>query len=179
MLTRDFGHLRWTPRGMRAAVSCAMHALPFALKRAHFVSLKLLRQFTIPEDLTPARFDLLYVLHKTRYRRPFQCRVAEWLGVSRATICKMVRALRNLGIIELIVDPKKTHFRRIKLTRFGRKRFSRALKAIRRGRVEGAVRSAWSTAELSTKEVIQEIVELRSRVFRFSRGLDERIELYC
>src|SRR5690348_6461533 len=109
-----------------------MHALTFAIKRAHFASLRLLRPITLPEDLTPARFDLLYQLHRTRYRSPYQYVLARSLGVSRATICKMVRGLRERGILEVLVDAKNGRRRRIKLTRYGRKRFARAFKSIRR-----------------------------------------------
>ncbi|MGH7281602.1 MAG: hypothetical protein ACRELY_08785 [Polyangiaceae bacterium] len=141
-------------------------------------SLRLLRPFTLPQQLTPARFDLLYQLHLTRYRSPFQYRLAEWLGVTRATICKMIRGLRELGIVELRVDQKGVHYRRIQLTRFGRKCFARALKSVRRGRVDAAVRSAWRTLELSRRASRSIVGDLIFAALRYCRGLEEHTELY-
>ncbi|MGH7326746.1 MAG: MarR family winged helix-turn-helix transcriptional regulator [Polyangiaceae bacterium] len=155
-----------------------MHCLPFTLKRAHFASLGLLRSFTLPEQLTPARFDLLYALHRTGYKSPYQWWIARMLGVSRATVCKMIRGLRNLGMLELHVDKKNVHARRISLTKLGRKRFARALKAVRRGRVDAGVRGAWKAAELPRRETRFLVYQLVGLTQRYSRGLDEFTELY-
>ncbi|MGH7285166.1 MAG: hypothetical protein ACRELY_26890 [Polyangiaceae bacterium] len=155
-----------------------MHCLPFTLKRAHFASYKLLQTFTIAEGLTPARFDLIYALHNTYYRWPFQWWLAQRLGVARATVCKMIRALRDLGFLELRVDSKDVHARRISLTKLGRKHFGRALKSIRRGRVDAAVRGAWKAAELPRRQTRFMVYELVGLIQRYSRGLDEFAELY-
>ncbi|MGH7284976.1 MAG: hypothetical protein ACRELY_25905 [Polyangiaceae bacterium] len=138
----------------------------------------MLRRFTLPEHLTPARFDLLFALHSTQHRMPYQWWLAKALGVSRPTICKMIRALRDLGILELRVDTRDVHARRIVLTRFGRKRFARALKAVTRGRVNATIRSAWRHAELPRREVELTIQDLIGLVQRYSRGIDEFTELY-
>ena len=154
-----------------------MHALPFALKRAHFASLKLLRPFTLPQELTPARFDLLYALHMSRHRWPYQWWLAKTLGVTRATICKMVKALREIGLIDLSLF-KTGRQRRISLTRLGRKRFARALKAVRRGKVEAAVRSAWRKLDESRFDQWATVAELLEAADRYSRGLGDFTKLY-
>jgi len=155
-----------------------MHCLPFTLKRAHYASLKVLRPFTLPLDLTPARFDLLYALHLNRYHRPFQWWLARVLGVTRATVCKMIGALRRLGMIELSIDGKNVHARRISLTRLGRKRFARALKIVRRGKIEAMIRGAWRRMELSRRETGYIVDEVINIVQRYSRGIDEFAVLY-
>ncbi len=154
-----------------------MHALPFAFKHAHLASLKLLRKFTASEELTPARFDLLYALHVSRGRRPYQWRLAQTLGVSRATICKMVKGLCRLGFLEISAT-KTRRQRRITVTRYGRKRFARVLKAVRRRKVEAAIRYAWRAMEESRFEQWATVAELLEATRRYVRGLGEFRELY-
>ncbi len=77
-----------------------MHPLAFQLKRAHqrVVSFgqAMLRSF----GLTPARFDLLFIVHERPNYAPTQTDLCRILGVTAATISKMVRSLEELGIVE-------------------------------------------------------------------------------
>jgi DNA-binding MarR family transcriptional regulator len=115
-----------------------MHHLTFAFKRTHHASLKLLKPIAARADLTPARFDLLYVLHvKGDVIEPYQYRIAKVLGLCRSTICKMVRAMEKAGLLkrspEILFDHRR---RRVTLTRYGRHCIRLVLKAIRRRVVE-------------------------------------------
>jgi DNA-binding MarR family transcriptional regulator len=155
-----------------------MHIVPFTLKRAHLVSQKLLQGFAIQAELTPARFDLILVLQRSRFQAPFQSFLAKWLGVSRATVCKMVRRMREAGMVELSVDPEDRRRRRISLTLFGRRCYRRLDKMRHRGKIAAAVRFAWCTACLSRAEVRLCMAEIVEHVRRYCRGLNDHTTMF-
>ena len=82
----------------------------FGVKRAHLAgnwwALMKLREFGI----TPARFDLMRMIYERRFRFP-QSDLRKLLGVARATISVMVRALVKLGWItrEKNEDDRRTY----------------------------------------------------------------------
>ena len=155
-----------------------MHPLTFTFKRAHWASMRLLEPLAARHLLTPARFDLLYVLHLSRYKAPWQFWVAQQLGVSRPTICKMIKSMRAAGLVALSLDPKYRFRKRISLTRDGRKCFARLFKMFRRRRIAGPVEGAWRHAHLSRDELFENLCEIIARSQRYSRGLDEYTVLY-
>ena len=83
-----------------------MHALSYRLKRAHLSAVAagrhILKQV---QDMTPARFDILYVIYTIpRELGPFrrcvdQAELWRRLGLSRATVSKMVKRLEELGLV--------------------------------------------------------------------------------
>jgi len=116
-----------------------MHYVSFALKRAHHVTLKMLKPIAARHDLTPARFDVLNTLLLRKGGPlvfPQQNHIAKALGLSRSTICKMVRALEEGGLVRRCVDYFDRRCRRLKLTHYGRRCLLGVLKAIRRREVE-------------------------------------------
>jgi DNA-binding MarR family transcriptional regulator len=107
-----------------------VHAIPFRLKRAYQASLKMMRPIAALHDLTPARFDLLHALQVIhRYARD-QTQLAKRLGVSRPTVCKMVGALEQAGMLVRRVATFDRRFRDIVLTRYGRRCFSKLRKRL-------------------------------------------------
>jgi len=125
-----------------------MHAIPFVLKRAYQASLKMIWPIAAAHGLTPARYDVLYVLNVRRQSRT-QAALAKRLGVTRPTICKMVRALVKAGILEQSVASNDRRCRRLDLTRYGRRCFSRLTKFVgrRNGRLDkklGATLFEWN-----------------------------------
>ena len=76
-----------------------MDDLLFAFKRVHLAgnrhALKLLLEFGV----TPARFDLLRVLYGNRCSMD-QSWLRGRLGVARATLSRMLKALERLGFVE-------------------------------------------------------------------------------
>ena len=164
--------------GMLRALRRAMHVVPFTLKRAHFVSQRLLQRFATKAKLTPARFDLIFVLQRNRFQQPFQSYVAQFVGVSRATICKMVRRMREAGMIELSVDPKDRRRRRISLTAFGARCYARLDEMRCSGKIARAVRYAWRTARLSRHEKLLCMMEIDERVGRYCRGLGDFVTMF-
>ena len=76
----------------------------FGVKRAHlavnwWARLKL-KEF----DVTPARFDLMRLIYERNFRW-VQSEIRKELGVARATISRMIRALVKLGWIERKPNP--------------------------------------------------------------------------
>ena len=74
-----------------------MDAVFWAAKRAHHAALKFCRPLLAPYGLTPARFDLLFMLDEKGAVSQMALRSA--LGVARATISEMLTALESLGLV--------------------------------------------------------------------------------
>jgi DNA-binding MarR family transcriptional regulator len=153
-----------------------MHHLPFSFKRAHHATLKLLRPIAARNGLTPARFDLLYVLHaKSGEVEPYQFRIAKFLGLCRSTICKMVGAMEKLGLVERSPEYLFDHRRRrVRLTRYGRHCIRLVLKAIRRREVEKPLLESvrfWCCNTLRKR--LDFILDLGTHVRRLTHGLHD------
>ena len=77
-----------------------MHQIFFSVKRVHLrvveVSKKLVRDF----GLTPARFDLLRVVDAHDPEPVPQSKICTLLGVSAATVSRMLISLEKLGFVE-------------------------------------------------------------------------------
>ena len=76
-----------------------MHFLMFRFKRAHLRSLAIARRLYEELGLTPARYDLLYVLGWTALAQEHQYTLWRALGISRTSGSKMVRRLMELGLV--------------------------------------------------------------------------------
>jgi len=77
-----------------------MHQIFFSVKRVHLrvveISKRLVREF----GLTPARFDLLRVVDAHDPHPVLQSKICTLLGVSAATVSRMLISLEKLGFIE-------------------------------------------------------------------------------
>ena len=85
-----------------------MHPMSFLQKRSHLCAVARGREmFEGVEDMTPARFDILYLLHeqmidvvsRARSNTIAQAQLRRLLGLSRQTVWKMVERLVELGLI--------------------------------------------------------------------------------
>ena len=76
-----------------------MHHIFFSLKRTHHRALAYSRKFTVRNGLTPARFDMLYAIDQHRDAFLWQSHLRRLLGVTAATISRMVRSLEALGYV--------------------------------------------------------------------------------
>ena len=92
-----------------------MHPMSFLQKRSHLCAVARGREmFAEVADMTPARFDILYLLHEqvsdvasgARSNTIAQARLRRLLGLSRQTVWKMVERLVELG---LLVKTKDVH----------------------------------------------------------------------
>ena len=124
-----------------------MNAIFFGCKRAFHSCLRLTRPWITRLGLTGARFDMLTAIR--RYPcGPFQRDLREMLGVSRATISRMLRSLEELGLIQRRrsdVDRRQLH---VSLTAAGRNLLDRATAAcIGTGIVQLAVDSALTSGQ--------------------------------
>jgi len=100
-----------------------MHAVFFGLKRAHHGTLRITRRVLAAVGLTAARFDLLYAI-KTSRRTTFQSVLRRVLGVSRATVSRMLSSLEELGLVRRTVPPEDRRQKLVELTTKGRWRIA-------------------------------------------------------
>ena len=81
-----------------------MHHILASLKRASLLSLAQQREWLAPYGITPARYEMLFVISHTDawLGKVHFCRQSDiWrqLGVSPVTVSKMLRALEKLGFV--------------------------------------------------------------------------------
>ena len=121
-----------------------MHTVFFGLKRAFHGTLRVTRGALATFGLTPARFDMLYVVAKegsSLMQRDLQ----RALGVAAATVSRMLRSLEKLGLVEREVLEEDRRCRNVKLTKAGRRCVLRAVRwLIRSGNIQLMVDSALS-----------------------------------
>jgi DNA-binding MarR family transcriptional regulator len=102
-----------------------MHAIFFGLKRAHHGTLRIARRHFAKLRLTAARFDLLYAVRERR-RGIVQSTLRRVLGVSRATVSRMLASLERLGLVTRRVFERDRRKRLVELTNRGKFRIARA-----------------------------------------------------
>jgi DNA-binding MarR family transcriptional regulator len=115
-----------------------MHFAFFALKRTF---LQAMHKVQVPMmdrvALTPARFDLMFVLQRLRGDAGMsQSTIRLWLGVSRQAVWKMVNVLEELGFVRRKrPNPRIPRRVYVLLTKVGRVVLRRAMKklAVRKG----------------------------------------------
>jgi DNA-binding MarR family transcriptional regulator len=130
-----------------------MHAISYQLKRGHLCAVafgrKILRGSKPPEDpdydgvpdMTPARFDILYLVLGRKMRllgAPRAIEMAELrrkLGLARATISKAVKRLVELGLVTCDFRPGSQRNKVVSLTDEGSARIKRALHLVLTGRM--------------------------------------------
>ena len=79
-----------------------MHDLSFRFKRAHLQAVALAKKKLRKWKLSPARFDVLYVVQQGRAYGVLQSRIWDTLGLHRSTISKMCKRLEELGFIKRV-----------------------------------------------------------------------------
>jgi DNA-binding MarR family transcriptional regulator len=102
-----------------------MHAVFFGLKRAHHGTLRITRSVLGALGLTAARFDLLYAVMTSR-EALVQSALRNLLGVSRATVSRMLASLEELGLVVRRVRESDRRQRFVALTAEGRSRIESA-----------------------------------------------------
>ena len=110
-------------------VATHMDDVFFGVKRAHLATnwwaLSKLRELGV----TPARFDLMRMIYERNYRWS-QSELRRALGVARATISRMMRALVKLGWITRQVNPFDRRTRSCTLTYEGRRVVASVMSAL-------------------------------------------------
>jgi DNA-binding MarR family transcriptional regulator len=106
-----------------------VHAIFFGMKRAFQSSLKIARRMLARFGITPARFDLMYVLQSTHaFNRMKQCHVWLTLGVTGATVSRMVKSLVGLGLVVRTPGVADKRQRYLYLSDLGRRVLGMAMK---------------------------------------------------
>ena len=101
-----------------------MHKVLFGLKRAFQSALEWAKVVYAPIGLTPARFDMMVALYQDEYMA--QSGLRRVLGVSGATISRMLKSLRALGWVESFPDEDDRRRRFVALTERGEAVFKAA-----------------------------------------------------
>jgi DNA-binding MarR family transcriptional regulator len=112
-----------------------MHEAFFGLKRAYWGSIRTTRKRLTEMGLTAARFDLLYLLIEMPWMPTPQKTIVKKLGVTPPVVSRMLKSLRELGLVVRERDCVDRRGWLISLTVEGRYRVRDAIDVfIRRGR---------------------------------------------
>jgi len=107
-----------------------MNGALFGMKRAHQDAQRVCRRILVGTGMTPARFDLVQVLVRDAAYNgkvgQFQSALWKTLGVSRATVSRMLGALEKMGLVRRLIMRKDRRLRWVELTRRGAEWFRRA-----------------------------------------------------
>jgi DNA-binding MarR family transcriptional regulator len=95
-----------------------VHPLFFGLKRAHQATLRISRDLLVASDLTPARLDMMFAIAEEA-RGILQSALSKALGVTRATVSRMLRSLEQLGFVRRQRVPRDQRQWRVLLTARG------------------------------------------------------------
>src|SRR5262249_29360706 len=123
--------------GVRRHVACegrAMHPVTFVHKRLHWQSVAFGKKVVEDvEDMTPARFDLLYLVRTKRYVWMTVTQESLWkrLGVDPSTVSKMLKRLLELWWIQKeqpLEGNRRT--RSVWLTELGMRKIDEAMRLV-------------------------------------------------
>jgi DNA-binding MarR family transcriptional regulator len=121
-----------------------MHTIYFGLKRAFHGTLRVTRRALAKMGLTPARFDMLYIVAQEGSSL-MQRELQRALGVSAATVSRMLTSLEELGFVEREIMEEDHRCRNVTLTKAGRRCVFKAARwLIHSGNVQLMVDSALS-----------------------------------
>jgi DNA-binding MarR family transcriptional regulator len=173
-----------------------MHALSFALKRAHLQAVAFGRGIIgHVEGMTPARFDLLYHLRRIEilYKpecHPLDAARAQYelvrdLGLHRSTVSKMLKRLEQMGWIRRMRCLLDKRVNNVALTEVGLRAIWRAMRSVFRGKKiprrtyeaifrERQVRAEATAAEAGSEGPKRHIVEIIYDAFRVVRAIARR-----
>jgi DNA-binding MarR family transcriptional regulator len=110
-----------------------MHPLAFQFKHVHLAVVALGRKLFGERQLdpmTPARFDFFYAIYARKEWWAPQREIRRALGLSGATVSKMIKRLTVLGLVRSMVAPNDERQRNIVVTDEGRSLFMRAMTLI-------------------------------------------------
>ncbi|HZU83118.1 MAG TPA: MarR family transcriptional regulator [Polyangiaceae bacterium] len=108
-----------------------MNSILFGAKRAYQATLRFSGPLLARFGLTPARFDMLTVIERFPCGAP-QSELREDLGVSAATISRMLRSLEELGFVEREREEGDRRRWIVELTEKGRELLRRATRLLTR-----------------------------------------------
>ena len=167
------------PAGTARAQRSPMHAIFFSLKRAFQSSLQTMRHCLATLGLTAARFDMLTAIEQQQARPILQSELRLVLGVSRATVSRMLHSIEELGLVLRRKSPHDARQREISLTRKGLIALKRAvLWLVRTGAARFALESALVPKWYSESACFLEVSALDDALSRLRYGFRDRATLY-
>src|SRR4029079_19247651 len=87
-------------RGARTrGLEARMHPIFFGIKRVHLRVVAVTRKLLLGVQLTPARFDMLRIVGLHEHWGAAQSKIQYLLGVSAATVSRMLKSLEVLGFV--------------------------------------------------------------------------------
>jgi DNA-binding MarR family transcriptional regulator len=122
-----------------------MHAISFALKRGHLQAVAFGRTaIAHVEGMTPARFDLLYLLRRVEILYKPDCHPLDGarsqpelrhdLGLHRSTVSKMLKRLEQMGWVRRTRCLLDRRVNNVALTELGLRAIWRAMRRVFRGK---------------------------------------------
>ena len=123
-----------------------MHSTAFGLKRGFQSWLRIARPLTVVFGLTPARYDMLFAIDGAPFGALLQRDLRGRLGVSAATISKMLASLEDLSLVRRSVFRGDRRQRLVQLTAKGKEALVAAeYELVTSGQISGW-RSTWRSA---------------------------------
>jgi DNA-binding MarR family transcriptional regulator len=147
-----------------------MHAAFFGLKRAYWGSLRATRKALQERGLTAARFDLLYLLWESPRFPRRQRTLTRSLGVTAPVVSRMLKALRELGLVVRVRDWIDRRGWLVSLTAEGRERMGKAVRHFVRQR------GAWRHVEHALCADVPEGPKRRDAALWLMCHLEELLE---
>lgn len=147
-----------------------MHHVLCSIKRAGLLSLAMQRKWLAPFGITPARYEMLFVIANTnawmkKYHYVHQSDIWLMLGVTRVTVSKMLRALETLGFVRrersVVSDRRQVIVRLTQKARGLLRRVARHI--IRPGQVFLAIYSIFGMRDHDVGMFASYLIELRER----------------
>jgi DNA-binding MarR family transcriptional regulator len=120
-----------------------MEKIIFGSKQFYLGTIRLTRRWLTPFGLTPARFNMLCAITTSGFRGLAQHDLLGLLGVTSATISRMLRSLEELGLIVRKPHPRNPQRRWVTITWAGAHRLRAAI-----DEVVDSGELAWAVAEI-------------------------------
>jgi DNA-binding MarR family transcriptional regulator len=165
-------------------VRVGMHAAFFGLKRAYWGSLRVTRKRLTQMGLTAARFDLLFLLAAMPWQLPrSQKEIIVKLGVTPPVVSRMLKALREKGLVARERDTQNRRAWLISLTTSGRNLIQRAIDVFIRSRrawrhVQRGLCPAMVRSPEREDEALWRMASLEETLDRLREGFRARGTLY-
>ncbi|MDB5220325.1 MAG: MarR family [Myxococcaceae bacterium] len=107
-----------------------MHTMFFSVKRVHLRVVEISKRLVKRFELTPARFDLLRIVDEHHPHPVAQAKIRALLGVSAATVSRMLISLEKLGFVERTESKVDARNLLVALTPYGWNQVDQAMVAL-------------------------------------------------
>ena len=155
-----------------------MHALLFSLKRTYWSALLRTRQLALIFGITPARFDMLYAIANHSEFGLTQAGLSRILGVSGATVSRMLDSLEELGLVIRIDSRFDRRCNELRLTTEGTERLELVKSALMdSGAMELVVTLIFAFCWTSPS-AIQDLLSVDNHFLVVRRNLDDPATLH-